>query len=244
MGNSKKIMKFERLLLSIKEPQTSFTPEQSRIFAKAMCYVKIASELRHEGFDLVTEKVIRKNYERFGPEPPKVKRIEETLKQVSFQKWFDGDICLTVHTSFNPELGPYEYGEFTKRGNAWVILSKGVTERVYVQMIKRHVLMEQFADRLIKAALLMQNRLQYRPVVPNTSVLFEIKQTNTETYYVSPLDKKVKHYFFNGEIPDELRRYGITVANRIKYYQKNRKKNGIKKRARDLRKVWKVKNAA
>ncbi|MCX6753230.1 MAG: hypothetical protein NTW62_02720 [Candidatus Nomurabacteria bacterium] len=242
---SKANRKFERFLMGPRASESEqMSSEQSLALTKAFVFEKIASKLLYEGFDYVNEKIIKKNYERFGLVPPKVKRIEESLQQVSFQKWFDGDICLTIHTSFNPTLGTYGYGEFTKRGTAWVVISKGVTEGIYFQQVKRHVLTKQFADRLIKATLFMQNRLNYRPVVPGTSVLFEIQQTFTETKYVSPLDKKVTHYFLNGEIPDELRSYAATLSYRIKYYQKNRKKNGIKKRAKDLRKKWLIKNAA
>lgn len=244
MGNSKVSAmnrKFERFLMGPRESEyPKANPEELLALKQFNCFQKIISKLSYNGFEYVDEKIIRKNHERFGYVPPPVARIKETLKQVSFQKWYAGDICLTIHTSFDAEKGLY--GEFTKKGTAWVVVSDGVTNGIYFQQVKRHVLLENFADRLIKAALFMENRINGRPTVPGTNQLFEIKQTNSETYYVSPLDKKDKRYFLNGEIPKELRSYATTLFNRIKYYQKNRKKNGIKKRQRKIRKTWTIKH--
>lgn len=192
-------------------------------------------------FERITEETLRRTADRFKFKPPSTKRIKQTLNQASYEQWFEGDICIAIHTSFNPNLGVS--GEFTKKvGCGWVHITEKVTERIYSRQFKRNILMEGFIKRMMNEAEFLVNRVKNRPIVPKTSKLFTIKQTYTETLYVSPLNENDTRPFDNGEIPEHLREHFALMDYRNKYYQNIiRPKKGITIRSRDIRKKWKFK---
>ena len=68
----------------------------------------------------------------------------------------------------------------------------------------------------------------------------KIKQTYTQTFWQSPLNKKVRIPITNGKIPTRLLQHWNIFDYRNKYYQKNRIGYGVTYRAHERRKKWKV----
>ncbi len=200
-------------------------------------FIVLNRDLLKLGLELITEQILTKEAKRFDRKPPDVARIKQTKDQLSYQKWFQ-DYCIRVHTSFNPNLGLN--GGFTSIGGCgWVVINKGITERVYIRKFYR-TNMNSFIKNIVNEVAFLINRLEDRPFIEGTNLLFNIKQTDVETVWVSPINKKVTIPFYLGKIPDRLRQHFDALKNRTEYYQNVvRPKKGITVRARDLRKKWK-----
>ncbi len=197
-------------------------------------FVKTVSKF---GFEVITKEVLEYNAKRWNWVPPDAVRITETEEQLSLEKWVE-NYRIVIYTSFNPKLGLK--GEFaTKGGRGWVIITDMNDKKVYVSSFKRG-----FKDRFLKH---MADRAEFlvcvlrkRPIVPLGSRLMIIKQTYTETYWLSPLDKSIRVPITNGKIPRRLLHHWHVFDYRNKYYQKNRLSYGVTYRAHKRRKKWKV----
>lgn len=208
-------------------------------------FKELTKNLVSLGFNQITEKTLKRNAKRFNLTPPSSKRIKQTKDQVSFEKWFE-DYCIVVHTSFNPNLG--KKGEFaSKGGSGWVLVTENVTKRVYVRQFYRRVNMDNFIKNIFYEAAFLVNRLEQRPHVDGTPLLYNIKQTHTETFWVSPLNKRRKKSFYLGVIPNHLMRHFYALDYRVKYYQRKVRLPKVVKnliegkstvRSRDERKIW------
>lgn len=190
-------------------------------------------------FEEITEKILRKNAERFELVPPDSKRIEQTLSQSMFQKWFE-DYCIIVITSFNPNLG--KKGGFSSAGGCgWVMITEKVSKRVCVRKYYRSN-MDNFVNNLANEAEIFVKMLQARPTVKGTKLLYKLEQTFTKIFWVNPLDETDTKDFYPGGLEDHLIKHFYKQDYSINYYQGTvRQRKGIVSRSQDNRKTWEKK---
>lgn len=183
------------------------------------------------GFEIVTKAISKRDAERFGLEPPDAERIEETQNQISFQKWFEGDYRIMIHTSYD-----HLRGKFTKAGRIWIVVSKAITERKYSRFFYR-TRKKYFVQSTIDEADFLNHILNNRPV--SNGMLMELVQDFDGTAkWVDPRDKRKKRNLYEN-VPNHLQKHVNRINGRSKYYEHIvRKKNGTVNRARDLRKRW------
>lgn len=183
------------------------------------------------GFEKVTKQIIKRDHVRFGLEPPDAERIQETVDQVSYQKWFEGDVRIVVHTSFNLKLN-----RFTRGGRGWVLVTKGVTERIYRVFFYRT---SSFTESMINHVEFLNNRLHNRAVI-DKQLADIFQKPSGEAVWMSVL-KNGKTEDFYRNVPQHLVRHIDIFLRRKNYYEDLvRKRKGIVMRARKSRKQWKT----
>ncbi len=190
------------------------------------------------GFDEVTDKEKNKIKDMLSYEDPKIPRIEETKHQVSIKKQIE-ELTIWAHLSYDRSIK-----NFTKAGRIWIHITAPKREKgdqkLYTSFFSRTE-SGNFVRAFIEELTFLVYALQQRPI-DSKKRFMEIQEKPTGIFnWVSVSDPKEKITFFH-KIPSGIQD-SILKTRRIKlYYLKVlRKKLGIKKRARKMRKVRKLK---
>lgn len=195
-------------------------------------FTKIKIALLAMGFERVTAATMRRDAKRFNLTPPNAKRIKETIDQVSYQKWFEGNYKMSIHTSYNLRLN-----RFTQTGGrGWAMVSEGVTERIYANSFYRT---KSFTDSIILEARFLNERLTNRPISKLDTQLMKLKQErNGDTMWISVTNHRNTLNFFE-DIPEELEEDVLKALDKKLYYHRVvRPRKGITEYSRDHRKLW------
>ena len=194
-------------------------------------FTKIKIALLALGFEIVTKAISKRDTERFGLEPPDVERMKEKLDQTTFQKWFEGDYKISIHTGYDRSQG-----RFTKAGRIWIVASKAITERKYSQFFYR-TRSKRFVQSTIDEVDFLNHIFNNRPI-SNETLIELVQDFDGTVKWVDPRNKRKERNVYEN-IPNHLKKH-INALNASKKYYEHivRKKNGTVNRARDLRKRW------
>ncbi len=199
--------------------------KQVRLFAAMAIY------FRSNGFDITNS---TREIKKLGLKAPKAKRGILSLTQVSYEKEIEG-YKIVVRTSYDPNNEC-----FTETGRIWVHITKPTVAKgedtLYTSFFYRN---NDCVEKLICELNVLVHCLKTRPLDKNNRPMELIETSPCRFNWVSASNDKYRKSFFY-DIPKDYLSFVKKQQGKKLYYEKNRKRMGIKKRARNIRKPWKV----
>jgi hypothetical protein len=198
---------------------------------------KKAAEL---GFHIYTDEMQKSDRALIGLIRPNLKRINETEKQLSFRKEFNG-MKIVIYTSIIESECKY-----SESGRVWAHLTephltKG-SDTVYSTYFMRGK--GDTLDKLVLEMEFLSHQLEKRPVGKDGKKMMLIEEPRTHFYWVSQSDDRERKSFYDSELLKGLRKevkeFALLQLDRKQTYEISRPKRGIVNRARDKRKTAKV----
>lgn len=219
---------------------TGLTPTATR-----QLFMQLDTGLSSLGLERITSFLTERDRKRKGLRPPKAARIHETESQYSYQWELDG-YKIIVHSSYNPELprGKRSKGRFATQGRISVLLVNVSTDEKDYQIYFSRA--GAFVERTLKEVAFLIHFVKHRPSCRYCDSLLRVKQTYRSSDLVCETHIAVGvQQSLYAVVPKHLEKHIDRVrAYKMYYEKKTRKKKGIKKRMRTIRKPWSKKKSA
>lgn len=213
---------------------TGFTPAATR-----RLFYQLDKGLTVLGLERITSFLTERDRKRKGLQPPKATRIRETESQYSYQRELDG-YKIIVHSSYNPELprGKRSKGRFATHGRISVLLVNVSTDEKDYQIYFSRA--GAFVERTLKEVEFLMYFVNNRPMCQYCDTLLRVRQTYRSAELVCEVHADIgRQQSLYAVVPKHLEAHVDMVrAYKLYYEKKTRKKKGIKKRMRTIRKPW------
>lgn len=190
-------------------------------------FASISSFLETEGFKEISGSRLRKIYRVYDLVPPDVIRTRDVLERVSFIKEINGYV-IYVHTSFNKVEKC-----FTKGTRIFFIVDD---IRLSVKRLTRKFnRIGQFSKKVNDFADFLVSELEDRWPITTKNNFASLKEKSHDRYiWEDENHQKIRDFFAHAaKFPSVLEGQKERVR-----YQKRRKKLGIKKNLRDIKKTY------
>jgi hypothetical protein len=210
---------------------TRLSEKQKRDIAIFEHLKKVAKKLK---LRQLSEQALKKIYERLGLIPPNVKRTKDLSKKVSFVIEINR-LVVYLHTTFNREKCEFTPGALSVVVEDPFLKTNKKNKRVFFRQFNKSPGVHLRVDALI-SFFIKEFREERRPLnlEKDWATIIEKGQDN---YVWADGRKKIRGLFDNA-FPNTL---VYKIQNERRYYEKTRKRRGVKERRREIKKPYKQK---